>query len=239
MISAIIVEDSRLARQELQTLLAAHQQINVVGEADTVENAIELIGRHAPDLVFLDIHLSGGSGFDVLSALKQVPALIFTTAFAAYALESFEHNTLDYLLKPISPEKLSRAVQKAEVFLKKDQVGGSKDKYGLKDKLFVKDRNLSWLVSFEEIKMFESVGNYSQVFFESHRPLLQKSLQQIENSLQAGLFLKINRKQLVNISWIARMEKLLDGKLVLKLKTGEELLVSRRQMNHVKQHYAF
>lgn len=238
MISVVIVEDSRLARKELRGLLTAYSQLNVVGEADTVENAVELIERCTPDLIFLDIHLPGGSGFDVLSALKRIPVVIFTTAFTSYALESFEYNTLDYLLKPISQDKLSRAVQKAEIFLKKDSEGQQKDKYDLKDKIFIKDRNLSWLISFEEIRMFESQGNYIQVFFGQHRPLLQKSLQQMENSLKDGLFLKANRKQLVNINWISRMEKLPDGKLILALSTGEKVVVSRRQMNNVKLYYS-
>jgi len=238
MISVVIVEDSRLARKELRGLLTAYSQLDVVGEADTVENAVELIERCTPDLIFLDIHLPGGSGFDVLSALKRIPVVIFTTAFTSYALESFEYNTLDYLLKPISQDKLSRAVQKAEVFLKKDSEEHQKDKYDLKDKIFIKDRNLSWLVSFEEIRMFESQGNYIQVFFGQHRPLLQKSLQQMENSLKDGLFLKANRKQLVNINWISRMEKLPNGKLILALSTGEKVAVSRRQMNNVKLYYS-
>ncbi|KQC01554.1 LytTR family DNA-binding domain-containing protein [Pedobacter sp. Hv1] len=239
MISVVIVEDSRLARKELRELLTVYPQMNVVGEADTVENAIELIESSTPDLIFLDIHLPGGSGFDVLSKLKRIPVVIFTTAFTSYALESFEYNTLDYLLKPISQDKLSRAIQKAEIFLNRDQKEGQKDKHGLNDKIFIKDRNLSWLVSFEEIRMFESQGNYIQVFFGQHRPLLQKSLQQMESSLKEGLFLKVNRKQLVNINWINQMEKLANGKLILELTTGEKVAVSRRQMNHVKLYYSF
>lgn len=238
MISVIIVEDSRLARKELRELLTAYPQMNVLGEADAVESAVELIEKCTPDLIFLDIHLPGGSGFDVLSALKRIPVVIFTTAFTSYALESFEYNTLDYLLKPISQDKLGRAIQKAETFLNKDPTAQLEDKYDLKDKLFIKDRNLSWLVSFEEIRLFESKGNYIQVFFGQHRPLLQKSLQQMEHSLKAGLFLKVNRKQLVNVNWINKLEKLANGKLILELSTGEQLAVSRRQMNNVKLHYS-
>ncbi len=239
MIKALIVEDSRLARKELRSLLNAHLQIEIIGEADTVESAVELIDSHTPDLIFLDIHLPGGSGFDLLATLKTIPAVIFTTAFDTYALESFEFNTLDYLLKPISPDKLSRAIQKAEIFLKKEPQPDATTKLGLKDKIFIKDRNASWLVTIEEISLFESKGNYTQIFFGNHRPLLQKSLQAIQDGLKEGLFLKVNRKQLVNISLIGKIEKRSIGKIILTLSNGEEVIVSRRQMHKVKQYYTF
>jgi len=238
MITVVVIEDSRLARLELKALLEGYPQLDVVGEADTVKNAVELIETHSPDLLFLDIHLPGGSGFDVLSSLKKVPIVIFTTAFASYALESFEHNTIDYLLKPILPEKLQRAIQKAEIFLKKDDNATSIKKLDSTDKIFIKDRSLSWLVAIQEIRMFESKGNYTQVFFNNCRPLFQKSLHQVFDSLKDGLFLRANRKQLVNIQWVSEIIKKPDGKLILKLASGEEVLVSRRQMSKIKSFYS-
>ena len=238
MIKVLIIEDSRLARLELKALLAGYPILDVFGEADTVKHAIELINTSNPDLIFLDIHLPGGSGFDVLSNLKIVPMVIFTTAFDMYALESFEHNTIDYLPKPIIPEKLNRAIHKVEIFRKKHEDFISEKKLDASDKIFIKDRNLSWLIEVSEIKMFESKGNYTQVFFNGYRPLIQKSLQQIFDSLQDGLFLRANRKQIVNIEWIAKIIKNPDGKLILKLSSGEEVLVSRRQMSKIKSLYS-
>ncbi|RZJ89516.1 MAG: response regulator transcription factor [Chryseobacterium sp.] len=238
MISVIIVEDSRLARLELNLLIQAHPQIQVVGEADTVKNAGELIDGLAPDLVFMDIHLPGGSGFDVLSRLKKVPMIIFTTAFAEYALESFEHNTIDYLLKPVSPEKLDRAIQKAEVLLARNHPGNFEKKLDYSDKIFIKDRKVSWLIPIEEITMFESKGNYTQVFFNQNRPLYHKSLQQVFASIKEGLFIRVNRRQIVNVQLVSGFLKDSDGRMLLKLSSGEEVSVSRRQMNTIKSSYS-
>lgn len=237
MISAVIVEDSRLARMELNLLIEAHPQIRIVGEADTVKHAFELIDALAPDLVFMDIHLPGGSGFDVLTRLKKVPMIIFTTAFAHYALESFEHNTIDYLLKPISPEKLNRAIQKAEVSMARNHPVNVERKLDYSDKIFVKDRKVSWLIPIEEISMFESKGNYTQIFFNENRPLYHKSLQQIFASIKEGLFIRANRRQIVNVQLVRGILKNSDGRMFLKLSSGEEVSVSRRQMNTVKSSY--
>lgn len=238
MISVVIVEDSRLARLELNLLIEAHPQIQMLGEADTVNGAVELIDGLAPDLVFLDIHLSGGSGFDVLSKLKKVPVIIFTTAFADYALESFEHNTIDYLLKPITPEKLNRAIQKAEVLLGENNPVSFETKLDLGDKIFIKDRKVNWLVAIEEVIMFESMGNYTKVCFNGNRPLFHKSLQQVFASIKEGLFIRANRRQVVNVQSVREIIKHSDGRLILKLSSGEEVAVSRRQMNSIKSAYS-
>ncbi|MDB5123947.1 MAG: LytTR family two component transcriptional regulator [Mucilaginibacter sp.] len=118
MINAILIEDSRLARQELKELLKSFPQVQIAGEAGTASQAEELIKLVNPDLIFLDIHLPGKSGFDILQELDSVPAVIFTTAFDQYALQSFDYNAIDYLLKPIVPERLEQAIQKAEILLK-------------------------------------------------------------------------------------------------------------------------
>lgn len=238
MISVIIVEDSRLARLELNLLIQAHPQIQVLGEADTVKRAVELIDALTPDLVFLDIHLPGGNGFDVLSKLKKVPVVIFTTAFADYALESFEHNTIDYLLKPITPDKLNRAIQKAEVLLGKNNPVSFERKLDLGDKIFIKDRKANWLVPIEEVSMFESMGNYTKVYFNGNRPLFHKSLQQVFESVKEGLFIRANRRQVVNVQSVREIIKHSDGKLILKLSSGEEVSVSRRQMNSIRSAYS-
>ncbi|WP_316832997.1 response regulator transcription factor [Pedobacter aquatilis] len=239
MIRVVIVEDSRLARMELNLLIKAHPQIQVVGEADTVNRAVELIAALAPELVFLDIHLPGGSGFDVLSKLKKVPIVIFTTAFADYALESFEYNTIDYLLKPISQEKLNRSIQKAEALLGSSPAAGLDGKLDYGDKIFIADRKVSWLVAIGEISMFESNGNYTQVFFNGNRPMYHKSLQQVFACIKEGLFLRANRRQVVNIQLISGIQKTSDGRMILTLSSGEEVSVSRRQMSSIKAAYSW
>jgi two-component system LytT family response regulator len=229
MITAVIVEDSRLARKELVGLLRSHPNIALLGEADSAETALQLIKQTSPDLIFLDIHLPGKNGFEILQDLDIVPAIIFTTAFDQYALKSFEFNTIDYLLKPISPERLEKAILKVEALLSRKTDSRTEDKLQLTDRIFVKDRNRSWFVTLAEIRIFESQGNYTQIFFDQERPLILKTLQRF--------FLRANRQQLVNTKFILDVAELPGNRLRLTLITGEEIQVSRRQSGKIKEHY--
>jgi two-component system LytT family response regulator len=237
MISAVIVEDSRLARKELFDLLKNHPNIEIVGEADSAEFAVNLIKQTNPDLIFLDIHLPGKNGFEILQELDSVPVTIFTTAFDEYALKSFEFNTVDYLLKPISSARFEKAILKAEMIIKKNVDASTHNKLQLSDQIFIKDRNKSWFVTLAEIRMFESQGNYTQVFFDQERPLILKTLQHISNTVDERFFLKANRRQLVNTKYILNVTQLPNNKLELTLNTGEQIQVSRRQSGKIKAYY--
>ena len=237
MITAVIVEDSRLARKELLELLKDHPNIAILGEADAAETALQLIKQTNPDLIFLDIHLPGKNGFEILQELDPVPVIIFTTAFDQYAFKSFDFNTVDYLLKPISAERLKKAILKAEALLKHKSDSLSEDRLKLTDRIFVKDRNRSWFVTVAEIRIFESQGNYTQVFFDQERPLILRTLQQIINTVDERFFLRANRQQLVNTKFIMDVAELLGSRLKLTLITGEEIRVSRRQAGKIKAHY--
>jgi len=227
MITAVIVEDSRLARKELLELLKNHPNIAILGEADAAETALQLIKQTKPDLIFLDIHLPGKNGFEILQELDTVPVIIFTTAFDQYALKSFEFNTIDYLLKPISAERLEKAIRKAEATQQKTDTR-IEDKLQLTDRIFVKDRNRSWFVTLAEIRIFESQGNYTQIIFDQERPLILRTLQQISNTIDGRFFLRANRQQLVNVKFILDVAELPGNRLRLTLVTGEEIEVSRR-----------
>jgi two-component system LytT family response regulator len=237
MITAVIVEDSRLARKELVGLLRSHPNIALLGEADSAETALQLIKQTSPDLIFLDIHLPGKNGFEILQDLDIVPAIIFTTAFDQYALKSFEFNTIDYLLKPISPERLEKAILKVEALLSRKTDSRTEDKLQLTDRIFVKDRNRSWFVTLAEIRILESQGNYTQIFFDQERPLILKTLQQISSTVDERFFLRANRQQLVNTKFILDVAELPGNRLRLTLITGEEIQVSRRQSGKIKEHY--
>jgi two-component system LytT family response regulator len=237
MITAVIVEDSRLARKELVGLLRSHPNIALLGEADSAETALQLIKQTSPDLIFLDIHLPGKNGFEILQDLDIVPAIIFTTAFDQYALKSFEFNTIDYLLKPISPERLEKAILKVEALLSRKTDSRTEDMLQLTDRIFVKDRNRSWFVTLAEIRIFESQGNYTQIFFDQERPLILKTLQQISSTVDERFFLRANRQQLVNTKFILDVAELPGNRLRLTLITGEEIQVSRRQSGKIKEHY--
>lgn len=235
MINAVIVEDSELARLELINLLAAYPEINIIAQAEDVSSAVEIISATSPDLVFMDIDLPGGDAFDVLTQLELVPALIFTTAFDKFALDAFEFNTVDYLLKPIKTEHLARALNK---FISKDKtppVEKSEHTLSTNSQFFIKDGDRCWLIKVSDVRYIEAIGNYSRVYFSTHSPLHYSSLQKIEKRLDPTQFFRINRQQLVNLHYVTQIEPWITGGLKLTLACGQELEVSRRQANNFKQ----
>jgi two-component system LytT family response regulator len=235
MIKAVIVEDSELARLELKTLLQAHANIEVIAEAGDVRSAIDTLTETSPDLVFMDIDLPGGNAFDVLSELENVPPIIFTTAFENFALDAFEFNTLDYLLKPIKKDRLEKAINKLNIQAKSENDSGIEDLLSGDSQFFIKDGEQCWLIKIRDVRYLEAIGNYSRIFFASHSPLHYSSLQKIEKRLDPKHFFRINRQQLVNLEYVDSIEPWVTGGLKITLSCGKELEVSRRQSNHFKQ----
>lgn len=229
-IKAVIVEDSRLARNELKELIKKHEEIELIGEAENVDKGFELIQRESPDLLFLDINMPEKDGFELLEMLDEVPITVFTTAFDEYAIKSFEYNALDYLLKPINEKRFAMALEKVKV-----QLSGNPEETEPEKKLtensqiFIKDGESCWLVKVGDISHFEIVGNYTRVFFEEKKPLLYKSLNQVEEKLPVQSFFRANRQQIVNTNFIENVVPWFNGKLKLQMKNGEEIEVSRRQ----------
>lgn len=167
--NAIIIDDERLARNELKKMLALHPEIEVIAEAANAEEGLRLINELNPDLILLDIQMPVKTGFDLLQELEKLPTVIFTTAYDEYAIRAFEVNALDYLLKPIDPKRLADAVQKCLVMDEKDMMfSESRSELRLSlsesDQVFVKDGEKCWFVKLSEIRLFESVGNYARVF---------------------------------------------------------------------------
>jgi two-component system LytT family response regulator len=238
---AIIIDDERLARAELRKLLQDFPEIEIVDEASNAEEGIQKIENHNPDLVFLDIQMPGKTGFDMLSELDHAPQVIFTTAYDEYALKAFEVNALDYLLKPVEPRRLADAVEK----LRRTQNGGAVERpfthidpnsiLGENDQVFVKDGERCWFVKLGEVRLFESVGNYAKVFFGSNKPLILKSLNALEERLDDKVFFRANRKHIVNLRMIEKIEPYFNGGLLLELKGGEKIEVSRRQTVKFKE----
>jgi two-component system LytT family response regulator len=238
-IKAIIVDDERLARSELKKLLQQHNEIEIIDEASNAEEGIEKIELQNPDLIFLDIQMPGKTGFDLLSGLERSPHVIFTTAYDEYALKAFEVNALDYLLKPIEPHRLSDAVQKLqyEINRKKTEEQNNTNRGPLTedDQVFVKDGERCWFVKLSEIRLFESVGNYAKVFFSTNKPLILKSLNALEERLDPRFFFRANRKHIINLRWIEKIEPYFNGGLLVELKGGEKIEVSRRQTVKFKE----
>lgn len=236
---AIIIDDERLARAELRKLLREFPEIEVVDEAANAEEGLRKIDNHHPDLIFLDIQMPGKTGFDLLAELDKAPHVIFTTAYDEYALKAFEVNALDYLLKPVEPRRLADAIQKLQATEQRDN--RTEPEYTNtsllteNDQVFVKDGERCWFVRLSEIRLFESVGNYAKVFFGTNKPLILKSLNALEERLDTKLFFRANRKHIVNLRMIEKIEPYFNGGLLLELKGGEKIEVSRRQTVKFKE----
>jgi two-component system, LytTR family, response regulator len=237
---AIIIDDERLARAELRKLLQEFPDIEIVDEAGNVEEGISKIDAHNPDLIFLDIQMPGKTGFDLLAEVDKAPQVIFTTAYDEYALKAFEVNALDYLLKPVEPKRLADAIQKLNAVENGNHQSGyvSQENRSLlteEDQVFVKDGDRCWFVKLSEIRLFESVGNYAKVFFGTNKPLILKSLNALEERLDEKTFFRANRKHIVNLRLIEKIEPYFNGGLLLELKGGEKIEVSRRQTVKFKE----
>ena len=229
-IRAVIVEDSRLARNELKELIKLHDDLELVGEAANVDDGVELIEKESPDLLFLDINMPEKNGFDLLELLDEVPITVFTTAYDEYAIKSFEYNALDYLLKPVSNKRFDMALEKVrEKLSSKTTESTTAKRLTANSQIFIKDGESCWLVKIGDISMFEIVGNYTRVFFEDKKPMLYKSLNQVEEKLPEDAFFRANRQQIVNTDYIENVVPWFNGKLKLTMKNGEEVEVSRRQ----------
>ena len=236
LIRAIIIDDERPARAELKKLLLAYPEIEILDEAQNSKEAIEKIHEHNPDLIFLDIQMPGQNGFELLSELVSAPKVIFTTAFDEYALKAFEVNALDYLLKPIDSKRLAEAIQKlSSQFAAQVQQKENKTVLTENEQFFVKDGDKCWFVKLADVRLFESAGNYAKVYFDNYKPLILKSLNALEERLDEHHFFRVNRKHIVNLKWIAKIEPYFNGGLLLELKNGEKIEVSRRQSAKFKE----
>ncbi len=229
---AIIVDDERLARKELSSLLEKFGNVEIVGEAANADEAETMIAEKRPDLLFLDVNMPGRTGFELLESLDPAPQVIFVTAYDEHALKAFEVNALDYLLKPIDPERLEAAVNK----LQESQESSEDQRKELHedDQVFLKDGEKCWFVMLKEVRYFESEGNYIRVRFSDQKPLVLRSLNKLEEKLDPHIFFRANRKHIVNLRWVEKIEPWFNGGLMLKLKSGEQIEVSRRQAMRFK-----
>jgi two-component system LytT family response regulator len=231
---ALVIDDERLARKELIKLLEDFPEIEILGEAANVDEALELIKTHNPDLLFLDIQMPGKTGFELLEMLDSVPTVIFTTAYDEFALKAFEVNALDYLLKPIQMDRLNDTITKLEPPKPAGEVA-KEPTLGLSDQVFVKDGDKCWFVSLSDIRYFESDGNYIKVFFENFKPMIHKSLNALDEKLNDRDFFRASRKHIINLSWVESIEPWFNGGLMVKLKGGDKVEVSRRQAAKFKE----
>lgn len=234
MIKAVIVDDERLARKALQSLLDEIPDLEIIAEFENADDALKELPNLNPDLLFLDIQMPGKTGFDLLAELDRIPEVIFTTAYDEYAIKAFEVNALDYLMKPIEEERLKAAVEKVREGIKERKSLSPKETLDEDDQVFLKDGDKCWFVHLRDVSHFESVGNYVRVYFDGNKPLILKSLNTLDSRLSDRSFFRANRKHIINLKWVAESEPWFNGGLLVKLKTGESIEISRRQAVKLK-----
>ncbi|GHB76817.1 LytR/AlgR family response regulator transcription factor [Persicitalea jodogahamensis] len=232
----LIIDDERLARNELKRLLEPYHKIEIVGEAANAEEALGLITELQPELLFLDIQMPGKNGFELLTSIEgKAPDVIFTTAYDDYAIKAFEFNALDYLLKPIDSERLKDAIQRVEEDREHHEESTAETPerasrvLGQNDKVFIKDGEKCWFVLLGKIRLFESMGNYVRLHFDDQKPLVLKSLNSLEDRLDPENYFRANRKHIINLQWVEKIEPWFSGGLLVTLQGGDRIEISRRQ----------
>jgi two-component system, LytTR family, response regulator len=225
---ALIIDDEPPARRELKRMLAEFPAVEIVGEAGDIDEARRKIDELAPALLFLDVQMPGGSGFDLLARLDSVPQVVFTTAYDAHAVRAFEVNALDYLLKPIAPERLAEAISRI------DPAPVETASSEPLEQLFIRDGGQCWFVPVKEVRLFTAEGNYVRVSWRKNKPLLGRSLAGLERRLNPKRFFRANRQQIVNLDLIRSVDLGLGGRLHVELDDGAEVEISRRQARAFK-----
>jgi two-component system LytT family response regulator len=237
----LIVDDERLARNELKRLLEPYTKIEIVAEAANAEEALKLIEELQPELLFLDIQMPGKNGFELLSSIEgKSPEVIFTTAYDEYAIKAFEYNALDYLLKPIDTERLKETIHRIEENQAQPESAAhtherAEKVLGENDQVFVKDGEKCWFVKLGKIRLFESMGNYVRLHFDDQKPLVLKSLNNLEERLDPNTYFRANRKHIINLHWIEKIEPWFSGGLLVTLQGGDKIEISRRQAIRFKE----
>ena len=226
----LLVDDERLARVGLRRMLKAHEDVIVVGEAATADEADEQIRRLQPELLFLDVEMPGRSGLQLLEGLEDLPAVVFVTAYHDYAVQAFEVSALDYLMKPVTPERLAMALAKVRRHAARDAAPARK-----MPQIFLQDGGRCWIVPIEQIQMFESERNYTRVYFDENRPLIYRSLKALESRLDPASFVRVSRSYILNLRAIKTLQPLPDGGLRATLNNGVSVGISRRQSRRLRQ----
>jgi two-component system, LytTR family, response regulator len=234
----LIVDDTRLARQELRTLLAELADVECVGEADDVPAAQQAIAKLRPDLVLLDIQMPSGTGFDVLEGLDSAPMVVFTTAYDHYAVRAFEANALDYLVKPVVPERLAAAIARARARQASGSTETPRELLGPEDQVFLRDGERCWFVALHEISRIVVDGNYARVWFRDEKAMLARSLSALEARLDPAMFFRANRNTLVNLRMVKNIDLSVGDGYDLTLKDGSVVEVSRRQARELRERLA-
>lgn len=230
---AIIIDDERLARQELKNLLSAHKDVEIIAECADAVQAKEKIAELKPDVIFCDIQMPGKSGLQLAEEISGAVDIVFITAHDEHAIKAFDLNAFDYLLKPVSPQRLAETIKKLS-FRETSSKPDNNTPLSRKDMVFIKDGEKCWFVKLSDIRLFESEGNYVRVYFDNFRPLILRSLNSLEERLNEKEFFRASRKHIINLDYISTVEQWFNSGLNVKLKDGREIEISRRQAVKLK-----
>ncbi len=243
MYKALIVDDEPLGRQLIRRYLQAYEQVEVVAEAADGFEGLKRLGEEKPDILFLDIQMPKVNGFELLELLDDPPYVIFTTAFDQYALQAFEAQAVDYLLKPIEKDRLDQAMQKCFQLLSAGAQRQSPppalapDVYeGYQNRIVVKENGLIRIIAASEIKYIEACDDYVSIHTDSGGRHLKKStLTRMEHSLDPQAFLRVHRSYLVAVSQITRIESFDRESHLALLRSGDRIPVSKSGLSRLKQ----
>lgn len=243
---ALLIDDEPLARMELRRLLQVHRQVSVTGEAGTVADARELLSKPGYDLVFLDIQLRGGTGFDLLDSVLPGAQIVFVTAYDRFALRAFEVNALDYLLKPVSAARLAATLQRLGENRALTVAGvpaaaptAADQRLTAEDKVFVKTGQTTRFVPVVAICAVRSAENYTEIVLHSGEVLLVlRTLKSWEETLPEALFVRIHRQALVNLARVKKIERRGEDEVLFTLDAPvPPLPASRRQLTELRQKF--
>jgi len=232
-IKTLLIDDEPLAVTELEHMLRQHDELEILGASYDTEDALAKIRQLRPQLIFLDINMPGMNGFELLTELDEAPEVIFVTAYDQYAIKAFDINALDYILKPVNPDRLAEAVSK--VARKFREPIAATEKLALHKRIFIKDGDQCFFVPLSEIYFIESVGNYARIYYQAKKPLLHKSLNYLEEKLPDEFFFRASRQQMFNISFVKNIVPYFSNTLQVELQNGIKIDLSQRQSVKFKE----
>lgn len=235
----VIVDDERLSREELKKLLKQYPDIEILAECTNAEEGKKKIEELKPDLVFLDIEMPDKTGFEMLNEISGIPDVVFISAYDEYAIKAFEFQALDYLLKPLDPQRLAECIKKYQIKEEKENIPVlNTTQLNVDARVFLKDGNNCWFVALKDIILFESLGNYVKVHLANSHPVIFNSLNALEERLPKEMFFRANRKFIINLHHVTTISTWVNNGYMVKLSNGMEVDLSRRQSVKFKDIYS-